>query len=285
LLIEEEELVQWILAMEQRGFPSYLIDVKRMAQNLISRRGTPRSTRSIGKNWVYRFTERHPTLKKYRTRNKDYQRARQERPSVIQPWFQRIKDTKEQYGIVDADCHNFDETGFAMGVITGSATKVVGSSDNVARVAISQPGSSHGQNQGSSPIWTSETPKTVHQVAKQEQLIKEALLRSSQSPTEPISKLAKSAHQNLIQATLNQRYILELESTIQHQNKKKRQSKARLQIESGMSVGEAQEMIVRADLLAKIAAEARSQQPGSRATPTCSICHQIGHNRRRCPST
>jgi hypothetical protein len=138
--IEEERLVQWILAMEQRGFPSYLINMKRMAENLISHRGTLGSTRPIGKNWVYRFTGRHPALKKYRTRNMNYQRARQERYSVILPWFQRIKDIKEQYGIVDDDCYNFDETGFAMGLITGSATKAVGSSENVGRITITQPG-------------------------------------------------------------------------------------------------------------------------------------------------
>jgi hypothetical protein len=478
LAIEEDQLIQWILAMEQRGFPTYLIDLKRMAENLISRRGTPGSSPAIGKNWVYRFTERHPALKKYRTRNKDHQRARQERPSVIRPWFQRIQDTIAQYGIVDADCYNFDETGFAMGVITGSATKAVGSSANVTRITINQPGSrtwitsiecvnaagqiippfiilpgkvhmrswyeqsgllpdarlevsdngwtndalglewikhfnkytkdrvvgthrllildghgshstpefeafceenrivtlcmpphtshllqpldvgcfsplktaygrlvadlarrqifhvdkpdflamyhqarasifsektiknafkatgiapfdpeyvlskliatpsppgsSHGQ--GSSPIWTSETPKTVYQVAKQEQLIKEALQHASQNPTEAVTKLAKAARQTLIQVTLNQRHILELQSTIEHQNKKKRQSTARLPIEAGMSIGEAQEMIIRADLLAEIAAEASSQLPRTRAAPTCSICHQIGHNRRRCPN-
>ena len=478
---EEEGLIQWVLAMEQRGFPSYLIDLKRMAEYLTSHRGTSGSIRPIGKNWVYRFTDRHPALKKYRTRNKNYKRARQERFSVIQPWFQRIRDIKEQYGIVDADCHNFDETGFAMGVITGSATKAVGSSDNITRIAISQPGSrtwittiesvsatgqiippfiilpgkthmrswyeqpgllpdtrleisdngwtndelglewikhfdkhtrnqvvgiyrllildghrshstpefddfcetnkivtlcmpshtshilqpldvgcfsplktaygrlvadlakrqifhvdkadflamyhqartsifsentiknafkatgivpfnpesvlsklirtpsppgsSHGQNQGSSPVWVSETPKTVHQVAKQERLIREALQRASQSPTEAISKLAKAARQTLVQATLNERHILELQSTIEHQEKKRRQSKARLKIKPGMSVEEAQEMIVRADLLAEIAAEAASQPSSSRAPRTCSNCHQIGHDRRRCPST
>jgi DDE superfamily endonuclease len=148
----------------------------------------------------------------------------------------------------------------------------------------SPPGSPHGQNQESSPIWTSETPKTVHQVAQQEQLIREAIQRASQSPTEAITKLAKAARQTLVQATLNERHILELQNTIEHLNKKKRRSKARLQIEPGMSVGEAQERIVRADLLAEIAAEARSQQPESRAPSTCSICHQIGHNRRRCSS-
>jgi hypothetical protein len=141
-------------------------------------------------------------------------------------------------------------------------------------------GSSHGQNQGSSPIWTSETLRTVRQVAQQEQLIREAIQRASQSPTEAITKLAKATCQTLIQATLNQHHILELQGTIEHLNKKKRRSKARLQIEPGMNVGEAQEMIIRADLLAEIAVEARSQQPGSRAPSTCSICHQIGHNWR-----
>jgi DDE superfamily endonuclease/Tc5 transposase DNA-binding domain len=472
LLVEEEQLIQWILAMEQRGFPTYLIDVKRMAENLILHRGTSGFIPKIGINWVYRFTGRHPAIKKYRTRNKDYRRARQERLSVIQPWFQLIQDTKEKYGIIDADTYNFDETGFAQGVITGSATKAVGSSDNTTRITISQPGdrtwttaiecacaqgwilppfiilpgkdhllkwykgivmpigtiievsingwtndelglqwikhfdkhtrgravgthrllildghgshatpefdcfckdnriiticmpphsshilqpldvgcfsplksaygrlvadlarrqifhvdkpeflemylqarasifsektiknafkatgivpfnpnyvlskliatpsppgSSHGQ---ASPIWTSETPRTVRQVAQQEQLIKKAIQRASQSPTGLISKLTKAATQMIVQATLTQRYIAELQSTIEHQNKKKRRTKARVQVESGMTVEEVQERIVRDELLAEITTEARSQ----RAPRMCGNCRQIGHNRRRCP--
>jgi hypothetical protein len=119
-------------------------------------------------------------------------------------------------------------------------------------------------------------------VAKQVQLIKETSQHTSQSTSEAITKLAKSAHQNLIQASLNEHYILELQSTITHLNKKKRQSTARLPIKPGMSIEKAQEMIVRTDLLTGIAAEARSQLPLSRPAPSCSICHQTGHNRRRC---
>jgi hypothetical protein len=40
--IEEEELVKWILAIERRGFPPYIIDVKRLAELLIQRRGDTR---------------------------------------------------------------------------------------------------------------------------------------------------------------------------------------------------------------------------------------------------
>ena len=46
-----------------------------------------------------------------------------------------------------------------------------------------------------------------------------------------------------------------------------------------MTVQEVQEQIVRDQLLAEIAAEARSQ----RAPRMCGKCRQIGHNRRRCP--
>jgi hypothetical protein len=67
-------------------------------------------------------------------------------------------------------------------------------------------------------------------------------------------------------------------------NKKKRRSKKKLRATGSLTVGEAQEMIQRTDLLAEIAAERRSQQPRSRAPPECSNCHQIGHIRTHCPN-
>jgi hypothetical protein len=138
---EEDELVRWILEIERRGFPPFIIDVKRLAERLIQRRGESQQPPPIGKLWVYRFVSRHPAIKQRLTRKKDSQRARQERPSVIRPWFQLVQETIERYGIVDGDKYNFDETGFAMGLITGSgSSKAVGSSDNVGRITISQPG-------------------------------------------------------------------------------------------------------------------------------------------------
>jgi DDE superfamily endonuclease/Psq-like protein/Tc5 transposase-like DNA-binding protein len=141
LVAEEAELIQWIGSMEQRGFPPFLIDVKRMAQVLRARRGSSAPARAIGKNWIYRFLKKHPALKARLQRSRDAQRAKNEDPRVIRPWFQRIKETREKYGIPDEDVYNFDETGFAMGLIGGSgSSKVVGLSDSVGRATVIQPG-------------------------------------------------------------------------------------------------------------------------------------------------
>jgi hypothetical protein len=138
---EEEQLVNWIFSMEQRGFPPYIIDIKRMAQALLDRRGSTRSPKTIGKLWSYRWLKGHPALKARLTRGRDAQRVKNENPRIIQPWFQLVLETKQTYGILDDDTYNFDETGFAMGLITGSkSSKVVTSSDSVGRAVVIQPG-------------------------------------------------------------------------------------------------------------------------------------------------
>jgi len=128
--------------MEQRGFPPFLIDVKRMAQSLLDRRyGDTTQSRTIGKNWIYRFHREHPSIKARLSRNRDAQRAKNEDPRIIKPWFERVLETRQKYGIADEDTYNFDETGFAMGLITSSKSlKVVTSSESVRRATVIQPG-------------------------------------------------------------------------------------------------------------------------------------------------
>lgn len=138
---EEEQLINWILSMERRGFPPFIIDIKRMAQALVDRRGPTRIPKTIGKLWSYRWLKGHPALKARLTRGRDAQRVKNENLRVIQPWFQRVLETKQTFGILDDDIYNFDETGFAMGLITGSkSSKVVTSSDSVGRAVVIQPG-------------------------------------------------------------------------------------------------------------------------------------------------
>ena len=127
--------------MERRGFPAYIIDIQRLATDLINHRGSKNAPPVIGKHWTYRFVKRHPALKAFLTQKRDLQRAQQEDPHVIEPWFRRIHDTISKYGITSDDTYNFDEIGFALGLITGSgARKAIGSSQNVGRITVTQPG-------------------------------------------------------------------------------------------------------------------------------------------------
>ncbi|EFQ94160.1 hypothetical protein PTT_08258 [Pyrenophora teres f. teres 0-1] len=116
LTTEEQSLVQWILDLNQRGFPPYIIDVRRMADALLAARGQDPPLH----------------LKVYS------QRARCEDPVAIAAWFKLVEETRQAYGIQDIDTYNFDETGFMMGV--AATSKVVTSSDTVGRAATVQPG-------------------------------------------------------------------------------------------------------------------------------------------------
>ena len=110
-----------------------------MAQALLDHRGSARPARTIGKNWIYKFLSKHPALKIRLSRRRDAQRVKQEDPRVIKPWFERVLATKKRYGILDQDTYNFNKTGFAMGLITGSSSKVVGSADSIGRATVTQP--------------------------------------------------------------------------------------------------------------------------------------------------
>ena len=71
-------------------------------------------------------------------RAKDRQRILQEDPEVISAWFELVRETKAKYGVLDDDIHNFDETGFQMGVI--GSMKVVTGSERRTRPNLIQPG-------------------------------------------------------------------------------------------------------------------------------------------------
>ena len=57
---------------------------------------------------------------------------------MIGEWFTRVEGIKNKYGIHDKDVHNFDETGFQMGVI--GSMKVVTGSERRRRPDLIQPG-------------------------------------------------------------------------------------------------------------------------------------------------
>ena len=135
---EEQALVEWILDLDRRGFPPQIIDVRRMADNLLAARGQQPPPKPVGKNWVPRFINTQPELQMKWNRKFNSQRARCEDPVIISAWFKLVQETRITYGILDKDTYNFDETGFMMGV--AATSKVVTSSDTIGRAITIQPG-------------------------------------------------------------------------------------------------------------------------------------------------
>ncbi|KAJ6260531.1 hypothetical protein Dda_4757 [Drechslerella dactyloides] len=100
-----------------------MVTVEDMANQLLSTRAGD-STRRVGKNWAANFVKRRLEL--------------QTHPDLIQKWFQLIQAIKAKYGIADNDIYNFDETGFAMGII--STTTVVTGAEMRDKAKLAQPG-------------------------------------------------------------------------------------------------------------------------------------------------
>ncbi|KAJ8112951.1 hypothetical protein OPT61_g4814 [Boeremia exigua] len=105
-----------------------------MADKILSVRGG----QPVGKNWAERLVTRLDELKMAFNWAKDQQRILQEDPEIINAWFKLVEDTKAKYGIHNNNIHNFNETGFQMGVALSS--KVVTGSERRARLELVQPG-------------------------------------------------------------------------------------------------------------------------------------------------
>jgi hypothetical protein len=131
---EESALIQYILDLDSRGFPPRPQGVQEMADLLLSERGES----SVGKNWTTNFIKRRTEIKAKFSRKYDYKRAKCEDPKIIQEWFSLVRNTVAKYGILEQDIYNFDEAGFAMGVI--ATAKVVTSLEAKSRPKTIQPG-------------------------------------------------------------------------------------------------------------------------------------------------
>ncbi|KAG2014539.1 hypothetical protein GB937_006766 [Aspergillus fischeri] len=59
-------------------------------------------------------------------------------PKVIKEWFDRVLITIMQHGIAQEDIYNFDETGFAMGLV--ATARVVTRADYYGKASLVQPG-------------------------------------------------------------------------------------------------------------------------------------------------
>ena len=134
---EEESLIQWILSMDRRGAAPRPSHVREMANILLSKRGST-TTQTVSEKWVYNFINRHDEIKTRFSRRYNHKRAKCEDPKIIQEWFDRIQITIMQHGIAYEDIYNFDETGFAMGLV--ATAKVVTRAEMTSQPFLIQPG-------------------------------------------------------------------------------------------------------------------------------------------------
>ena len=124
---EESALVQYILDLDSYGFPPRPQAVQEMADLLLSERDES----PVGINWTTNFIKCCTEIKAKFSRKYDYKRAKCEDPKIIQGWFSLVRNTVAKYGILEQDIYNFDEVGFAIGVI--ATAKVVTSSEAKSR--------------------------------------------------------------------------------------------------------------------------------------------------------
>ena len=123
--------------MDSRGAAPRISTVREIANILLAARGeTPPTT--VSKNWPSAFIQRHDKIRTRFSKRYDYQRALNEDPRSIRAWFERVKCVVEENGILAEDIYNFDETGFAIGLI--SSQKVVTRAEYYGRRSILQPG-------------------------------------------------------------------------------------------------------------------------------------------------
>lgn len=93
-----------------------------MANILLSERGSS-PPHTVSKNWPTSFIKRRAELHTQFSRRYDYRRAQNEDPRALCDWFDTVQCVIGDYGILSEDTYSFDETGFAMGLI--STHKVV----------------------------------------------------------------------------------------------------------------------------------------------------------------
>jgi len=84
---EECSIVRWCERLDEWGHPARLDLVTSMAQAIVARR---LKDHSLGKNWITRFLNRHPTLVTKLSTHLDCQRALASDLEVLKDYFNKV---------------------------------------------------------------------------------------------------------------------------------------------------------------------------------------------------
>ncbi|KFY79331.1 hypothetical protein V499_01665, partial [Pseudogymnoascus sp. VKM F-103] len=133
---QEDRLLQAIQALKEHQFKSvraaalsYDVPRRTLSNRMNGMTSRRDSTSNLQKltpyeesalvqiNWTTTFIKRRTEIKAKFSWKYDYKRAKCEDPKIIKGWFSLVRNTVAKYGILEQDIYNFNEAGFAMGVI------------------------------------------------------------------------------------------------------------------------------------------------------------------------
>ena len=109
-----------------------------MADLLLANHDMSKVPSTIGTNWVNKFIQRHNMLKTCFSQRHNHEWALCEDTQKIKKWFKLVQQTIEEWGIVQEDIYNFDETSFAIGMI--ATAKVITQANRQSHPSLIQSG-------------------------------------------------------------------------------------------------------------------------------------------------
>lgn len=120
---EEKALVQWALALDDRGIPPIPKLLIAKANAILKNGGVLGTWTVVGRHWIYRFLKRHSILRIQKAKRRDIKRQAASNPKILEHHFNNWKKTVEKFHVTAHDIWNMDETGFELGV--SPSTKVI----------------------------------------------------------------------------------------------------------------------------------------------------------------
>ena len=114
---QEEELSDWILSEDERGYPPSHARTREMATFILHANG---DTKPLGRKWITNYLCRNPRVASIVGRRIEAARSRSCTREEIQAFFNRLDCTRRAHNVHNDDIWNMDEHGLGLGVCTNS---------------------------------------------------------------------------------------------------------------------------------------------------------------------
>lgn len=141
---QEEGLKTYLLRLDEIGLSAKVDHIRGLANSILAKAHAGEAGEdppTVGYHWPKRFLDRMDGLYKVKEKPLDIQRLISHDCEGLLDWYSRFERLRQQYGVVDEDIWNFDETGFRIGmgrnqwIITGENSKKRYSASDTVRKA------------------------------------------------------------------------------------------------------------------------------------------------------